>query len=92
MAQISVESAPTKTGWECDVEIDPGEDQGSRHRVRVLHEDLAKWGRGAENPDDLVRRAFEFLLQREQPAEILKSFELADVQKFFPEFEKAMSS
>ena len=92
MAEISVESAPTKTGWECDVEIDPGEDHGSRHRVRVLHEDLAKWGRGAENPDDLVRRAFEFLLQREQPAEILKSFQLSDIQTYFPEFEKAMSS
>ena len=92
MAEISVESAPTKTGWECDVEIDPGEGHGSRHRVRVLHEDLAKWGGGAENPDDLVRRAFEFLLQREQPAEILKSFQLSDIQTHFPEFEKAMSS
>ena len=90
MAEISVESAPTKTGWECDVEIDPGEEHGSRHRVRVLHEDLTKWGRGAESPDDLVRRAFEFLLQREQPAEILKSFALSDVQKYFTEFDQAM--
>jgi hypothetical protein len=92
MAEISIESAPTKTGWECDVEIDPGEEHGSRHRVRVLQEDLARWGRGADTPDDLVRRAFDFLLQREQPGEILKSFELSDIQNFFPEFDKAMSS
>jgi len=92
MAQISVESAPTKSGWECDVEIDPGEAHGSRHRVRVFREDLARWGAGADDPDDLVRRAFLFLLQREGPAEILKSFELSDIQRYFPEFDKAMSS
>jgi hypothetical protein len=92
MAEISVESAPTKSGWECDVEVDPGSDHASRHRVRVLREDLERWGKGAQEPDALVRRAFEFLLEREPVHEILKSFELADIGKYFPEFDREMSA
>ncbi|HEX6349862.1 MAG TPA: hypothetical protein VF160_10795 [Candidatus Dormibacteraeota bacterium] len=91
MAEISVESAPTKSGWECDVEVDPRTEQASRHRVRVLHDDMARWGKGAQEPDALVRRAFQFLLEREPSHEILKSFELADISNYFPEFDKAMS-
>ena len=92
MAEISIESAPTKSGWECDVEIDPGTDHASRHRVRVLHEELARWGKGDQEPDALVRRAFEFLLAREPAHEILKSFELSDISRYFPEFDREMSS
>ncbi len=91
MAEISIESAPTKTGWECAVEIDPGTDHASRHRVRVLEEDLRRWGKGADQPNDLVRRAFEFLLERESAHEILLSFELSDITRHFPDFEKAIS-
>ena len=91
MAEISVESAPTKSGWECDVEVDAGTDHGSRHRVRVLREDLERWGKGAAEPDALVRRAIEFLLEREPAHEILKSFELADIARYFPEFDREMS-
>jgi hypothetical protein len=91
MAEISVEIAPTKSGWECDVEIDPGTEHASRHRVRVLREDMARWGKGHPEPDLLVRRVFEFLLEREPAHEILKSFELAEIGRYFPEFDKAMS-
>ena len=82
---LSIETAPTRTGWDCDVEINAGEENASRHHVSVTHADLERWGeRGSV--EDLVRRAFDFLLEREQPHEILKSFELADVSRYFPEF------
>ena len=34
-----------------------------------------------------MERTFDFLLAREQASQILKSFELADVARYFPEFD-----
>jgi hypothetical protein len=88
---ITVECAPTRQGWDCDVEVVEGE-RSSRHNVRVGRDDLARWGSpGEESPDQLVKRAFEFLLQREPAERILKSFELRDVTRYFPEFDREMA-
>ena len=86
---ISVEAAPTRLGWDCDVEVNE-DGGGSRHNVRVSREDLERWGRPAEPVEDLVRRTFQFLLAREPAGSILKSFELADVVRYFPEFDREM--
>jgi hypothetical protein len=88
---ITVECAPTRQGWDCDVEVIEGE-RRSRHNVRVSRDDLARWGSpGEESPEDLVKRAFGFLLQREPAEQILKSFELHDVTRYFPEFDREMA-
>ena len=85
---VTVESAPTPQGWDCVVEIVDGEKR-SRHNVRVAQEDLGRWGRpGEAGPERLVRRTFDFLLAREPAEQILKSFELRDVTRYFPEFEE----
>lgn len=86
---IEVEATPTNTGWDATVEVNAGEHDGSRHNVRVSHRDMERWGRGGA-PEDLVRRAFEFLLEREPPQQILKSFDLADIEHYFPDFGQAM--
>lgn len=84
---ISVESAPVRDGWDCDLEVD-----GSRHHVHVTHEDVERWGRGDQpQPDDLLQRAFSFLLEREPASRILKSFELAEIVRYFPDFPEAMT-
>jgi hypothetical protein len=84
---ISVEAAPTRQGWDCGVEVT---ERGvvSRHIVRLSAADLERWRRSpADSPESLVTRAFEFLLARERAGQILKSFELADVERYFPEFD-----
>jgi hypothetical protein len=87
---LTVECAPTRLGWDCDVEIVEA-DTRSRHNVRVSHEELERWGRpGEEEPDGLLRRSFDFLLARESPGQILKSFELGVVGRYFPEFDDEM--
>ena len=87
---ITVESATTAQGWDTEVEIVEGE-RLSRHNVRVTRDDLVRWGApGEDGPEELVERAFEFLLQREPAEQILKSFELSDILRFFPEFDKEM--
>jgi hypothetical protein len=57
------------------------------HRPRSSRRHAAR-GRSGETPEQLVTRAFEFLLQREPASQILRSFDLADIQRYFPEFDR----
>ena len=86
---ITVESAPTPQGWDCVVEVVEGETR-SRHNVRVLQDDLRRWGHPEDGPEPLVHRTFDFLLAREPAEHILKSFQLRDVNRYFPEFDEEM--
>jgi hypothetical protein len=87
---VTIESAPTAQGWDCDVEV-AHDGRSSRYNVRVSRQDLERWGSpGEADPDALVRRTFDFLLRREAPEQILKSFELRDVSRYFPEFDEEM--
>jgi hypothetical protein len=84
---VTSECAPTRHGWDCDVEITE-EGTRSRHNVRVTQQDLARWARpGEEGPEALLGRTFDFLLAREPVGQILKSFQLGDVARYFPEFD-----
>jgi hypothetical protein len=42
---------------------------------------------GKVGPELLVRRSFEFLLEREPKEQILPKFNLAVIQEYFPEYE-----
>jgi hypothetical protein len=64
-----------------------GEHEVSRHRVRVLAADLARLAPGAIAPEPLVEASFVFLLEREPPQSILRSFDLTDIGRYFPEYE-----
>jgi hypothetical protein len=77
-------------GWSCDVAIGDGDRVVTTHHVTVAAADLARLDPGAETPEDLVRRSFAFLLEREAPSSILRSFDLMEIGRYFPEFESAI--
>lgn len=41
-------------------------------------------------PEELIERSFEFLLQREPNTSILRSFELSVIGRYFPEYEEVI--
>jgi hypothetical protein len=86
MAEVAVTCTPTAEGWECDVAVDDAR-ATTRHRVAVQRSDLERLDSGAASPDDLVRRSFEFLLEREPATSILRSFDLPTIGRYFPEYE-----
>lgn len=88
-AVVAVQSRPYAGGWECAVEVGGGASV-SRHTVRVRAGDLERLGRAGEKPEQLVTRAFEFLLAREPASSILRNFELADISRYFPDFERTI--
>jgi hypothetical protein len=82
---IDVKAEPSGRGWRCAVTLEGG--QKTRHTVHVSEADLERWGRGRP-VEDLVRRSFEFLLEREPQSSILREFELGEIQRYFPDFDQ----
>ena len=86
-----VTCSPVGDGWSCDVAIGDGDRVVTTHRVTVAAADLARLDPGAASPEDLVRRSFDFLLERESARSILRSFALTDIGRYFPEYEAEIS-
>lgn len=78
-------------GWECDVAVER-EGERSRHTVSVSESDLRRWGRGQDEAavEDLVRRSFDFLLEREPPSSILRRFDLSVIERYFPDYDQQL--
>jgi hypothetical protein len=83
---IDVACQPTAGGWACRVCVDDGRGR-TEHDVGVRTEDLDRFDPGSSDPSDLVRRSFDFLLEREPKESILRSFDLPVIASYFPEFE-----
>ncbi len=83
---LAVQATPTSDGWECTVQV--GEPPSTVHLMRIPTHDLERWGRQGEAPEQLARRAFEFLLSREPASQILRDFTIADIQRYFPDFDR----
>jgi hypothetical protein len=57
------------------------------HEVTVSPNDYARLTNGKVEPEELVRRSFEFLLEREPKGSILTRFDLSVISRYFPEYE-----
>jgi len=86
---VTVRVAISSEGWKCLVTVDQGGER-TTHGVSVKKADAERWARGTETSDiqDLVLRSFEFLLEREPAGSILKTFDLATIQRYFPEYDR----
>jgi hypothetical protein len=89
MTDITVDCAASPNGWSCNVTVT---DWGGNRKfeVTVKAADLARLAPGAADPSALVRRSFEFLLDREPKESILHSFDLNEISRYFPEFERVI--
>ena len=85
MTRVEVSTTQTSVGWTCRVSVYAT--TTTEHEVRVTRADLERLDPGATDPTDLVRRAFEFLLDREPNTSILRAFNLPAISSYFPEFE-----
>jgi hypothetical protein len=58
------------------------------HDVTVSPRDYTKLTNGKVEPEELVHRSFEFLLEREPKESILTRFDLSVISRYFPEYER----
>jgi hypothetical protein len=63
----------------------------SMHRVTLKPADFERLAAGKVAPEELVRRSFEFLLEREPKESILAGFDLPLIARYFPEYEKEIA-
>ena len=61
------------------------------HVVVAPEDYVRKLTAGRASASELVEKSFEFLLEREPNTSILRSFELQNIQQYFPEFEQTIS-
>jgi hypothetical protein len=86
---IEVTATPSPSGWSCKVEVASGDRTVSEHTVAVTASDLERFAPGSP-VEDLVKRSFEFLLEREPAESILRRFALPDIERYFPDFPRAI--
>jgi hypothetical protein len=86
---VEVRAQPRGEAWVCDVIVITDGEQ-SRYTLTVRGADLARWGggAGAAGAEDLVARSFAFLLEREPPSSILRTFDLSVISRYFPEYDQ----
>ena len=89
MADIDVKCVTAADGWLCQVSVAEGGSE-TRHSVTLTRADFQRLVGGAATPEGLVRRSFEFMLEREPKESILKSFSLRDIGRYFPEYEREL--
>lgn len=83
-------SGDTRRGWTCFAQIREADRPISEHEVRVSPADVERLAPGAADPTDLVQRSIEFLLRREAPSSILRSFDLIVIDRFYPEYSRTI--
>ena len=70
--------------------IEPGSE--STHQVTLDPKDYARLAGGAIEPEELIRKSFQFLLEREPKESILSRFDLAVISRYFPEYEREIKN
>lgn len=65
--------------------------RSTTHEVTVWPSDVARYAPGA-TPEALLRASFEFLLVREPKEAILRRFELAVIERYFPEYPRVIGT
>ena len=82
-AQISVQPV-NETRFEVIVWENGSE---TRHVVTVEPAYARKLAGTVDSAEELVRRSFQFLLEREPKESILRQFNLRDIGRYFPDYE-----
>lgn len=59
----------------------------TNHRVTLTDDYYKKLTEGKTSKEELIKKSFEFLLERESNTSILSSFDLPVIGTYFPEYE-----
>jgi hypothetical protein len=87
MANITIiKREENKNGWEFNVNVD-----GLIFEVNLDKDYYEKLTNNHISPNSLVIKSFEFLLRKESKESILKSFNLKDINKYFPGYEREVN-
>lgn len=84
MAEIHVTSRPSNMGWHFAVTVTDSKGQ-STHNVSMAKDFLMRIG-ASHQPEKVVKKSFEFLLEREPKEAILQEFDITAISHYYPNF------
>ena len=84
--EISVTSSRKDNGWTFGVQVAEADGQ-TRHSVTLSQKSFDELTGGkSTTPEELVKKSFEFMLERESKRQILRQFDLPIISQYFPEY------
>jgi hypothetical protein len=86
--RIEIAHTESPDGWVAHVTVTAP--TRTSHVVRVSRAEFTRYGGG--DVKDLIRRSFEFLLDREPNTSILREFDLSTIEHYFPEYPAVIHS
>ena len=84
MAEINVSGIENDGNWAMQVTVTDG-GSSTNHTVTIKKEDKATLALDT-SAEQLVKKSFEFLLERESKESIMSSFDIMVIAKYFPEY------
>jgi hypothetical protein len=87
MAEIDVRLVEPGERSTFEVKVTEG-GSSTTHEVTVSDVEVGRLGTGFGTEQEFIRACFEFLLAREPKEQILRRFDLTDISRYFPEFER----
>jgi len=69
-------------------EVEVAAARPTRHSVTAGAGDVERLTGGKANAERLIEESFRFLLERESNTSILRSFQITDISRYFPEYER----
>ncbi len=89
MTEITVNAQEFSNHFDCQVVLKDA--RGSKSfQVTVHKSDYQNLTDGKISVEKLVRKSFEFLLEREPKESILSTFDLMVISRYFPEYERTL--
>jgi hypothetical protein len=76
--------------FEVTVDGQGGSDDKTVHQVTMSTATFTRLTTGDNTPENVVGAAFRFLLEREPKESILAQFDVTDISRYFPEFEREL--
>lgn len=93
MANInSVEIRKIREFPEAIFEVTVSNGNQTVHTVKLSEHYYQKLTNGDMTAEELIKRSFDFLLQREPKESILRTFELQVISRYFPEYEEQIKT
>jgi hypothetical protein len=86
---IRVRLAAERDPFVFDVVVSEGKGE-TRHHVTMSRELYERLTTGKHTPERCLEAAFRFLLDREPKESILRRFDVTEISRYFPEFEREM--
>ena len=86
---IKVERTSDGDPLEFEVIVSVGSGE-THHHITMARDTCNRLSMGTHTPEQCIKAAFEFLLDREPKESILPRFDITVISRYFPEFEREL--